>query len=92
MTGRNGHHGDVRYHDGQPNCSAAPDPRERVARLQRLTLYARPTLLALLQEAIPPATRWGAARTILEMGLKVREVAELEQRLAALEARLPQAS
>jgi hypothetical protein len=34
----------------------------------------------------------GAARTLLEMGLKVREAAELKQRLAALEARLPQAS
>jgi hypothetical protein len=49
-------------------------------------------LLALLKEAIPPATRLGAARAVLELGLKVRDAAELEQRLAALEARLHQAS
>jgi len=43
-------------------------------------------LLALLKEGTPPAVRLGAARAVLEIGMKVREVAELEQRLAALEA------
>jgi hypothetical protein len=46
------------------------------------------TLLALQKETVPPATRLGAARAILEWGIKVREMAELEQRLAALEGKL----
>lgn len=36
----------------------------------------------------PPATRLGAARAVLEFGLKVREVVELEARLAALEEQM----
>jgi hypothetical protein len=43
------------------------------------------TLLALQKERIPPATRLGAARAALEIGLKLREQAELEQRIAALD-------
>ena len=43
------------------------------------------TLLALVKESIPPAVRLGAARAGLEIGLKVREAVNLEQRLAALE-------
>jgi hypothetical protein len=43
------------------------------------------TLLALQREAMPPAVRLGAARAVIELGLKVREVAELEARIAALE-------
>ena len=49
------------------------------------------TLLALQKDAVPPATRLGAARAILELGTRLREVAELEQRLADLEERLGQA-
>src|SRR5437764_1112176 len=45
-------------------------------------------LLALVKEGTPPAVRLGAARAVLELGLKVREAAELEQRLAALEEQL----
>jgi hypothetical protein len=44
------------------------------------------TLLALQQETTPAAVRLGAARAILELGTKLREAAELEARLAALEA------
>jgi hypothetical protein len=44
------------------------------------------TLLALQKEAMPPATRLGAARAILELGVKIRETAELQERIAALEA------
>jgi len=44
------------------------------------------TLLALQKEAIPPAVRLGAARAIIELGLKLRAATEIEQRLAALEA------
>jgi hypothetical protein len=43
------------------------------------------TLLELLKSANPPATRLGAARSVLELGMKAREFVELEQRLAALE-------
>lgn len=44
------------------------------------------TLLSLQGGSTPPATRLGAARAILELGLKVREVAELEARMTELEA------
>lgn len=43
------------------------------------------TLLALQKESVPAAVRLGAARAIIELGLKVRETAELEARIAALE-------
>jgi hypothetical protein len=46
------------------------------------------TLLALQQPAIPHAVRLGAARSVLEMGFKLRESADVEQRLAALEQQL----
>jgi hypothetical protein len=46
------------------------------------------TLLELLKAPSPAAVRLGAARAVLEIGMKVREVADLEERLAALEERL----
>jgi hypothetical protein len=46
------------------------------------------TLLELLKPTQPPAVRLGAARAVLELGLKLREAAELEGRLAAVEERL----
>jgi hypothetical protein len=46
------------------------------------------TLLDLLKASVPPAARLGAARSVLEIGVKLRETAELEVRLAALEERL----
>jgi hypothetical protein len=46
------------------------------------------TLLALQQPAIPHAVRLGAARSILEIGIKMREVADLEERLTALEQQM----
>lgn len=45
-------------------------------------------LRQLLAEPIPPAVRLGAARALLELGVKLRESVELEQRLATLEKRL----
>jgi hypothetical protein len=42
-------------------------------------------LLGLLKEVTPAAVRLGAARSVLELGLKLREAAELEERLTALE-------
>jgi hypothetical protein len=46
------------------------------------------TLLDLLKNSASPAVRLVAARSVLELGLKVREVAEMEERLAALEQRM----
>lgn len=46
------------------------------------------TLLMLQDVSQPPATRLGAAKAILELGLKIREVAELEVRLRELEERV----
>jgi hypothetical protein len=44
-------------------------------------------LVELLKGTSTPSTRLGAARAVLELGMKVREVAELEVRLAAIEER-----
>ncbi len=46
------------------------------------------TLLALMKDTSPAAVRLGAAKAVLELGVRLREAAELEQRLAALEAQL----
>ncbi len=46
------------------------------------------TLLSLQKESVSPAVRLGAARAVLELGMKLREVADLETRIAALEAQL----
>ncbi len=46
------------------------------------------TLVQLMGSGNPPATRLGAARAVLELGIKVREVSELAERVAALEDRL----
>ena len=43
------------------------------------------TLLALQKEATPAAVRLGAARAILEVGMKIRQMVDLEMRLAELE-------
>ena len=54
-------------------------------------LEAVKTLLTLQGEAIPAGIRLGAARAILELGFRAREVADLTERVAQLEARLPAA-
>jgi hypothetical protein len=46
------------------------------------------TLLSLQQPTVPHAVRLGAARSILEIGIKMREVADMEERLAALEQQM----
>jgi hypothetical protein len=43
------------------------------------------TLLALQKDSVPAAVRLGAARAVLELGIKVRELADLEARIAVLE-------
>jgi hypothetical protein len=42
----------------------------------------------LQQSSTPYPTRLGAARAILEIGVKLGEVADLEDRLAALEQQM----
>jgi hypothetical protein len=42
-------------------------------------------LRALLAADTPPAVRLGAARSLLELGVKLREAVELEARLSSLE-------
>jgi hypothetical protein len=44
------------------------------------------TLLSLQKQAVPATVRLGSARAILEIGMKLREVVDLEARLSALEA------
>jgi hypothetical protein len=44
------------------------------------------TLVALQEPSVPPPVRLGAARAVLEIGARLREATELEERLAALEA------
>jgi hypothetical protein len=46
------------------------------------------TLLDLQKGTVPHASRLGAARSVLEIGIKMRESADLESRLAAVEAQL----
>jgi hypothetical protein len=46
------------------------------------------TLLGLLKEATPGSVRLGAARAVLEWGVKLRENVELEERLQALEGQV----
>lgn len=46
------------------------------------------TLLALMKESAPPATRLGAAKAVLEVGLKIRELADLEAELRELEEKV----
>jgi hypothetical protein len=46
------------------------------------------TLIVLQKEPLPPTARLGAARAILEIGLRVRDQVELEQRLAHMEAQM----
>ena len=49
---------------------------------------AADVLRALLAPAMPPAVRLGAARSLLELGVRLRESVELEARLASLEEQL----
>jgi hypothetical protein len=59
------------------------------AMLSGAGLGAVKTLVDLQQDpAAPAAVRRGSARDVLELGIKYREAAELEPRVAALEERL----
>ncbi len=62
------------------------------AMLTAASMEAVKNLVALQNPSISAAVRLGAARSILELGTKLRESAGLEERLAALEQRYGQAS
>lgn len=62
---------------------------ERTARmLSAAALESVKTLLDLQNKNQPASVRHSAARTIIEFGVKLRENAELFERVAALEAQL----
>jgi hypothetical protein len=68
--------------------AARADMVQRAAGLlTAAALEAVKTLLSLQQAAVPAGVRLGAARAVLEIGMKLREVADLEVRLAELERR-----
>jgi hypothetical protein len=50
------------------------------------------TLLALVKAPNPPSIQLGASRAILELGVSVRQSAELEERMAAVEAQLAESN
>jgi len=62
--------------------------RRTAAMLTAAAGEAVKTLLALLKDSIPSSSRLGAARAILELGVRFRESAELEERIAAMESHI----
>ena len=58
------------------------------AMLTAAALEAVKTLLALQDATTPASTRLGAARTVIELGMKLREETDLSQRLTALEEQM----
>ena len=58
------------------------------AMLTASTMEAAKTLLSLQDPSMPPAVRLGAARAIVDFGVKMRQLVELEDRLGAMEALL----
>jgi hypothetical protein len=51
-------------------------------------LEAVKTLVGLLNPSTPPSVRYSAGRAIVELGLRLREAVELEDRLKALETKM----
>jgi|SRR6516165_3783218 hypothetical protein len=43
------------------------------------------TLLSLTERTYPPAVRLGAAKAVLDLGLKLREATDLEERMSKIE-------
>jgi hypothetical protein len=53
------------------------------------SLEAVKTLLELQKPSSPPNVRLGAAKAIVELSLRTREAVDFEERLAAIEERVP---
>ena len=68
----------------QVTAARAETVAQTAARLTAAGLGAVTTLLKLLN-AEAESVRLGAARSILDLGFKAREIGELEERLARLE-------
>ena len=62
--------------------------KRAAAMLTAAAMEAVKTLLELQKPSASGPVRLGAARAVLELGIKVRETAELEERLSTLEAQL----
>jgi hypothetical protein len=60
--------------------------RRSAGMLTAASTEAIKTLLSLQSTSTPPAVRLGAARAVLEIGMNVRAVSDLTERLSALEA------
>jgi hypothetical protein len=67
---------------------------ERTGMFQRLSgifaassIQSVKTLLSLQDDAIPPTVRLGAARTIIDKALHLRESVDFDERLSAVEQR-----
>ena len=58
------------------------------AMLTASTLESAKTLLSLQNPSMPPAVRLGAARAVVDFGVKMRQLVELEEPLVAMEALL----
>ena len=61
--------------------------KRAAAMLTAAATKAVQTLLSLQKESVSANVRLGAARAVLEIGIKVRELVDLESRIAALEGR-----
>jgi hypothetical protein len=59
-----------------------------VARVSASALAAVDTLRALMTPDVSPSVRLGAAKAILEYGIRLRAESELSERLAAIEEHL----
>ena len=53
--------------------------------LTAASMEAVKTLVSLMERSTAPSARLGAARSVLEISMKLREVVELEDRIRALE-------
>jgi AcrR family transcriptional regulator len=73
---------------GQVNQARAELVRQATGQLVAAATDAAATLQELLCANQPPRIRLGAARAILELGVRLREEGELEERLRRLEALL----
>jgi hypothetical protein len=62
--------------------------RRATSMLNAAAMSAVKTLMTLQESARSESVQLGAARAVLELGCKLRDVVELAERVAALEARL----
>ena len=58
--------------------------------LTAASMEAVKTLLSLMESHAPHSSRLGAAKAVLELGVRLRDLTEIEQRLAALEGEVEQ--